>query len=351
MRPHRRAPYLLPLLALTAAPLALAGEPVAVVGSATFAPLARQVALRASASPEGGDYRIEAGGTVAGIQAFCAGEGPGYPDILNASRRMRDAEVDACTAHGVTAIVEVKVGYDGVTLLSAGPERLNLGVRDLYLALADQVPDPGGAEQLFANPYRTWREVNPALPDTPIRVLASAAATGTRDSLAELALEAGCAQVDAARRTIGRSRHRMAELCRPLRQDGPWHELPGGAGELTQALRADPEAIGVTGWHAVADSRAGLKTLAVEGTPSSPLAIATGAYPLSRPLFVYFKKGRLEAVPAIQSYVTEVTSDSAWGGDGYLAGAGLVPMMQEERQQYSYIAGHSVEPVCPPFCR
>jgi len=351
MPPHRRSPFLLPLLALAAAPLALAGEPVTVVGSATFAPLARQVALRASASPEGGDYRIEAGGTVAGIQAFCAGDGPGYPDILNASRRMRDAEVDACTAHGVTAIVEVKVGYDGVTLLSAGPERLNLGVRDLYLALARQVPDPGGAEELIANPYRTWREVNPALPDTPIRVLASAAASGTRDSLAELALEAGCAQVDAARRTIGRSRHRMAELCRPLRDDGPWHELPGGAGELTQALRADPQAIGVTGWHAVADSRVGLKTLAVEGTPPSPLAIATGAYPLSRPLFVYFKKGRLEAVPAIQGYVTEVTSDSAWGGDGYLAGAGLVPMMQEERQQYSYIAGHSVEPVCPPFCR
>jgi phosphate transport system substrate-binding protein len=350
MIPRRHSPYVLPLLALVAAPLAPAAEPVGVVGSATFFPLAEQVARRASASPEGGDYRIEARGTVAGIQTFCAGDGPGYPDILNASRRMRDAEVDACTAHGVTAIVEVKVGYDGVTLLSAGPERLNLGVRDLYLALARQVPDPGGTDQLVANPYRTWREVNPALPDTPIRVLASAAASGTRDSLAELALEAGCAQVDGARRTIGRSRHRMAELCRPLREDGPWHELPGGAGELTGALRADPEAVGVTGWHAVADSRTGLKTLAVEGTPPSPLAIATGSYPLSRPLFVYFKKSRLESLPAIQGYVNEVTSDAAWGQGGYLTNAGLVPMMLDERQQYSYIAGHSVEPICPPFC-
>ena len=140
----------------------------------------------------------------------------------------------------------------------------------------------------------------------------------------------------------------MAELCRPLREDGPWRELPGSASDLTEALRADPDAIGVTGWHAVADSRVGLKTLAVEGTPPSPLAIATGVYPLSRPLFVYFKKSRLESLPAIQGYVNEVTSDSAWGEGGYLTNAGLVPMMLDERQQYSYIAGHSVEPVCPP---
>ena len=166
MTQRRKSRYLLSLLALVAAPPSLAGEPVAVVGSATFSPLAQQVARRASLSPDGGDYRIEANGTVAGIQAFCAGDGPGYPDILNASRRMRDAEVDTCTAHGVTAIVEVKVGYDGVTLLSAAPERLSLGVRDLYLALARQVPDPSGADKLVANPYRTWREVNPNLPDT-----------------------------------------------------------------------------------------------------------------------------------------------------------------------------------------
>jgi len=351
MTQRRKSRYILSLLAFVAAPQSLAGEPVAVVGSATFSPLAQQVARRASLSPDGGDYRIEANGTVAGIQAFCAGDGPGYPDILNASRRMRDAEVDTCTAHGVTAIVEVKVGYDGVTLLSGAPERINLGVRDLYLALAREVPDPGGADQLVANPYRTWREVNSNLPDTPIRVLGSATASGTRDSLAELALEAGCAQVDGARHLVGRSRHRMAELCRPLREDGPWRELPGSANDLTEALRADPDAVGVTGWHAVADSRSGLKTVAVEGTPPSPLAIATGVYPLSRPLFVYFKKGRLESLPAIQGYVNEVTSDAAWGESGYLTDAGLVPMMLDERQQYSYIAGHSVEPVCPPFCR
>lgn len=104
MTARRQSRYVLPLLALVAAPLCLAGEPVAVVGSATFSPLAQQVARRASLSPDGGDYRIEANGTIAGIQAFCAGDGPGYPDILHASRRMRDAEVDTCTAHGVTAI-------------------------------------------------------------------------------------------------------------------------------------------------------------------------------------------------------------------------------------------------------
>jgi phosphate transport system substrate-binding protein len=143
----------------------------------------------------------------------------------------------------------------------------------------------------------------------------------------------------------------MAELCRPLREDGAWRELPGGDADLAQALRADPKAVAVTGWHALAGKQAGLKTLAVEGVPPSPLAIATGVYALTRPIYVYFKKTNLESLPAVQRYVAEVTSDSAWGEGGYLTAAGMVPMMVDERQKYGYIAEHWVEPACPPFCR
>jgi len=342
----------LPLLALVAAPLAAAELPVQVAGSVTFQPLAQEVARRASLSPAGADYSLNPKGTLAGISAFCGGSGPAFPEILNASRRMREAEVAECKAQGVEAIVEVKIGYDGVALAAAatGP-KLALGVRDLYLALARQVPDPKGGDRLVPNPYRSWREVNADLPDTPIRVIASAAATGTRDSFAELGLEAGCAQSDVVRRITGRNRHRMAELCRPLREDGVWRELPGTAADLAQALGEDPQAVGVTGWHALSVQRPALKGLAVEGVPPSPLAIASGAYALTRPVFVYFKKDNLDSLPAIQRYVAEVTSDAAWGEDGYLTAAGLVPMTLDERQKYGYIAEHWVEPACPPFCR
>lgn len=340
------------MLTLAAVPLAVADSPVEVAGSATFHPLAQEVARRASVSPDGGDYRLQPTGTLAGIGAFCGGDGPGFPEIVNASRRMRDAEVADCTAHGVDGIVEVKVGYDGVTLATVAPGQFRaLGVRDLYLSLARQVPDPEGGDRLVPNPYRTWQEVNPELPGTPIRVIGSATATGTRDSLAELGLEAGCAQVEAVRRITGRNRHRMAELCRPLREDGAWRELPGTGADLVQALRADPQAVAVTGWHTLTGNRTGLKALAVEGVPPSPLAIATGVYALTRPIYVYFKKTNLESLPAIQRYVAEVTSDSAWGEGGYLTAAGLVPMTLDERQKYGYIAEHWVEPACPPFCR
>jgi phosphate transport system substrate-binding protein len=367
MSRHRAMRNLLSVLALAAAPLALAETQIEVAGSATFHPLAQEVARRASASPDGGEYLVRPTGTLAGIAAFCGGDGPGFPEIVNTSRRMRDAEAAACKDHGVDGIVEVKVGYDGVALAvrddrpaegtGAAPgqagtvPRMSLGVRDLYLALARRVPEPKGGDRLVANPYRTWREINPDLPDAPIRVIGSAAATGTRETLAELGLEAGCAQIDAVRRIAGRNRHRMAELCRPLREDGAWRELPGTDADLAQALRADPQAIAVTGWHSLTSSRAGLRTLAVEGVPPSPLAIATGVYALTRPLYVYFKKTNLESLPAVQRYVAEVTSDDAWGEHGYLTAAGLVPMMLEERQKYGYIAEHWVEPACPPFCR
>jgi phosphate transport system substrate-binding protein len=143
----------------------------------------------------------------------------------------------------------------------------------------------------------------------------------------------------------------MAEVCRSLRTDGVWREVPGSDAQLAEALSRDPQAVAVTGWHTLSGKGSGLKALAIEGVPPSPLAIASGVYPLTRSLYVYFKKGNLEALPAIQRYVAELTSDSAWGEGGYLAAAGLVPMMADERQKYGYIAEHWVEPACPPFCR
>lgn len=356
MSRHLATRCILPILAMAAAPWAVADATVEVAGSATFYPLAQEVARRASASPDGGDYHLNPTGTLAGIAALCAGDGPGFPEIVNATRRMREAEVADCTAHGVDGLVEVKVGYDAVALAMVAPGAgaapvMALGVRDLYLALARRVPDPQGSDRLVSNPYRTWHEVNPELPDTPILVIGSATATGARDTLAEFGLEAGCAQIEAVRRITGRNRHRMAELCRPLREDGAWLELSGGDADLAQALRADPKAVAVTGWHALTGNRAGLKTLAVEGVPPSPLAIATGVYALTRPIYVYFKTTNLESLPAVQRYVAEVTSDSAWGEGGYLTAAGMVPMMVDERQKYGYIAEHRVEPACPPFCR
>jgi phosphate transport system substrate-binding protein len=330
---------------------AMAGDRVGVVGSSTLYPLAKAVAEKASESPEGNDYRIRATGTVAGISKFCAGAGPKYPDILNASRRMRAPEMETCRQSGVNAVVEVKVGYDGISLaLSSQGKDFALTARDIYLALAARVPDPSGASRLVPNPYNKWSQVNPSLPDEAIRVLGPPKSSGTRDAFAELAMEAGCGQFKVVRDMTKRDRDRFASVCDSIRTDGAFREAGENDDVIVSELLRDPKLIGIFGFHFLESNKPNLKAATIEGVSPSLQSIADGTYPLARPLFVYFKKANLDRVPGIWRYVQEFTSENAWSEKGYLKKDGLCPMLLEERQKYAYIAENLVDPGCPPFC-
>jgi phosphate transport system substrate-binding protein len=330
---------------------ATARDQVSVVGSSILHALSEAVAIHASKSPDGRDFRIEDTGTLPGIDLFCAGNGLEHPDILIASRRMLSMDVDACRTNGVTEMVEVKIGYDGITLAqSVAAPAMDVSTPDLYLALAAQVPDPSGSGALVPNPYRSWHEVDPRLPDRPIRVLGPPATSGTRDAFGELAMEAGCGLFNEVRQAAGRDRKQLARICRNIRKDGVYQETGDDDSALAKALTDDPSLIGIFGYSVLQSGAGRLRAIAVDGEIPTRETVASGSYPLGRGLFVYYKRANLERLPAIGGYVDELTSEEAWSESGYLQKAGLVPMTLDERRKYAFIADHHVDPVCPPFC-
>src|SRR4029453_3757635 len=186
---------------LAVAGLALAGtaqaqssrDYISIVGSSTVYPFTTAVAEQFG---RGGEFKTPKGestGTGGGIKLFCNGVGVQHPDIANASRRIKQTEVDTCAKNGVKDIVEVKVGYDGIVLAhSKKGHQLNIPPKDVLLAPAKQVPDPANPTSLIANPNKTWKQVNSSLPDEKIEVLGPPPTSGTRDAFAELIMENGC---------------------------------------------------------------------------------------------------------------------------------------------------------------
>src|SRR5215203_4140910 len=153
------------------------------VGSSTVYPFAKAVAERvARANPALGTPVIESTGTGAGMKLFCAGVGERFPDVENASRRMKASEAKLCAANGVKEVTEIQIGLDGVTFATAKNSPLaGLTQRDIYMALAKT---PFGKP----NRTRTWKDVNGKLPAIPIRVYGPPTTSGTRDALVELIL-------------------------------------------------------------------------------------------------------------------------------------------------------------------
>ncbi len=170
---------------------------ISIVGSSTVYPFATVVAEKLGKSTKFKTPKIESTGSGGGMKLFCTGVGVQHPDVTNASRRIKKSEFDQCQNNGVKGIIEVKIGYDGIAIAnSRKARRMELSGKDIFLALAKQVPDPKGGEKLVKNPYKTWKDVNPALPANKIEVLGPPPTSGTRDAFAELAMEGGCKKID-----------------------------------------------------------------------------------------------------------------------------------------------------------
>ena len=232
---------------------------IEVVGSSTVYPFSTVVAETFGKKTKFKTPKIEATGSGGGMKLFCAGNGINTPDITNSSRRIKKSEVDNCHANGVDSITEVHIGFDGITIANArsGPE-FNLTRRDLFLALAKDVPGEKEGE-LISNPYITWKQVNPDLPDIKIEVLGPPPTSGTRDAFAELALEGGCKTYDwiadikkaasAAKKADEASdlKHKYKEICHTVREDGIYIEAGENDNLIVQKLEKNPQALGVFG--------------------------------------------------------------------------------------------------------
>ncbi|MBU1234421.1 MAG: PstS family phosphate ABC transporter substrate-binding protein [Proteobacteria bacterium] len=309
---------------------------ISIVGSSTVYPFATTVAEQFGKTSKFKTPKIESTGSGGGMKLFCAGSDIDTPDITNASRRIKFSEYEKCQKNGVNEIVEVKIGYDGIVLAnSKAAPQMTLSKKDIFFALAKEVPDPQGGEKLIANPYTTWKEVNPSLPDTKIEVLGPPPTSGTRDAFVELAMEGGCSKVDWIKALKETDKKYYKSVCHTVREDGAYVEAGENDNLIVQKLEANPKALGIFGFSFLDQNGDKIQGSVVEGELPTFENIAAGKYPVSRPLYFYVKKSHVGVVPGMTEFLGEFINDKAWGEEGYLSDKGLIPMPAEERKQFA----------------
>jgi len=319
-----------------AAETVAARDYISIVGSSTVYPFSTTVAEQFGKTTKFKTPKVESTGSGGGLKLFCAGIGVSHPDITNASRRIKKSEYDMCRENGVNEIIEVKIGYDGIVIANAkSAERMKLSRKDIFLALAKNVPDPAGGEKLVSNPYKTWKDVNSSLPDIKIEVLGPPPTSGTRDAFVELAMEGGCKEFEWIKAMKKSDKNRYKETCHTVREDGSYIEAGENDNLIVQKLEANPDALGIFGFSFLDQNTDKVQGSLVDGQEPSFEAIAEGLYPVSRPLYFYVKKAHIGTIPGINEYLAEFASDKAWGEEGYLADKGLIPMPEEERNTFS----------------
>jgi phosphate transport system substrate-binding protein len=326
----KRYIYLLAAVsALSLAGAAEARDQIRIVGSSTVYPFTTAVAENFGKSTGQKTPIVESTGTGGGMKLFCAGVGVDHPDITNASRRIKKGELETCHQNGVTDIVELNIGYDGLTLAqskSAKPLQLSLG--QIYLALAKEVPGPDG--KLIPNPNMQWSDIDPSLPAVKIEVLGPPPTSGTRDSLHELFMEKGAEQVEAMKALKEADAKAYEKAWKTLREDGAYVEAGENDNVIVQKLEANPNAVGIFGYSFLEENTSRLQGVPLDGVAPTFENIASGDYKGGRPLFVYFKKQHVGVVPGIQEFAEEYISPQALGEDGYLAAKGLVPLPADQ---------------------
>ena len=321
--------------ALIAAGLMTAGaaqarDQIRVVGSSTVYPFTTAVA-EAFGKTGNKTPVVESTGTGGGMKLFCAGVGAEHPDVTNASRRMKKGEYEQCQKNGVKDVVEINIGFDGLTVAQskAGPAiKLTLG--QLFLALAKEVPGQDG--KLVANPYKNWSDIDKALPNVKIEVLGPPPTSGTRDSLHELFMEKGAEQVPAIAALKKSDAKAFEKAWKTLREDGAYVEAGENDNVIVAKLESNKNAFGVFGYSFLEENLAKLRGVALDGVAPEFEEITSGKYKGARRMYVYVKKQHVGTIPGLDKFAAEYVSTKAIGEDGYLAKKGLVTLPKAEAE-------------------
>ncbi len=331
------------LVALTALPALAARDQIRIVGSSTVYPFTTAAAEQFGKATGMKTPVVESTGTGGGMKLFCAGVGEDTPDFTNASRRIKMSEFEDCQKNGVTDVVEIKVGFDGLSIAqSKDAPDLALTKQQIFMALAKQVPDKDG--KLVDNPYKNWSDIDPSLPNEKIEVLGPPPTSGTRDSFMELVMEAGALKFPAMEELKKADAKAFEKVWKSMREDGAYVEAGENDNLIVQKLQANPTALGIFGFSFLEENGSTIKDVAVDGVKASYESIADGSYKVARPLFVYMKKQHIDVVPGMKEFVSEYVSDKALGEDGYLAEKGLVTLPGEQADQTRAVA-ESLEPL------
>ena len=332
---HKLALAVAATIALSGAAYAQsARDYISVVGSSTVYPFTTAVAEQFGKANAGFKTpKVESTGTGGGFKLFCGGVGVQHPDVSNASRAIKKSEIETCAKNGVTEIVEINIGFDGIVVASSKKNKpMPLTIKDIWLALAKEVPDPATGK-LVANNFKTWKDINAALPANKIEVLGPPPTSGTRDAFVELVMDKGCKEFDAVKELEKSDEKKAKTVCQTVREDGTFIEAGENDNLIVNKLVANPNALGIFGFSFLEENLDKIQGETINGVSPTFETIADGKYPVSRPLFIYVKKAHVGVIPGIKEFIAEFTSEKAVGDEGYLGKKGLIPLPDAKRKQ------------------
>lgn len=325
--------FLLTLINLAFLGTINARDQINIVGSSTVYPFSTVVAETFGNKTGIKVPKIESTGSGGGMKLFCKGLGTSHPDITNASRRIKKSEFNKCKENGID-VVEIKVGYDGIVIANSKKATLlNLTKRQIFLALAKQVPE-GNKEggNLVDNPNKKWSDIDPNLPNKKIEVLGPPPTSGTRDAFNELAIEGGCKTFPKLKAIKKQDKKKYKAICRAVREDGAFIEAGENDNLIVQKLVENENAFGVFGFSFLIENEDKIQGSTVDGMAPTMETIADKSYGVSRPLYFYVKLAHVDVIPGIREFLEEYTSEDSWGPGGYLEERGMIPMPENERE-------------------
>ncbi|ANF81486.1 phosphonate ABC transporter substrate-binding protein [Acinetobacter sp. NCu2D-2] len=318
-----------------------ARDTIQIAGSSTVLPYASIVAEEFGQNfPQFKTPVVGSGGTSGGLKQFCAGVGDNTIDIANASRKIKNTELDACKKAGVNQILEMKIGYDGIVFASnAKKAAYKLRPQHVYAALAAELPANG---KMVPNPYTRWNQIDKNLPNEAITLIIPASNHGTREVFQEKMVDAGC-ETYAAIKALDKDAQK--KVCSSFRKDGRVIEISGDYTETLARLKTSPHAVGVFGLGFYDQNRDKLRVATVNNVIPSEQTILNGAYPVSRPLYIYVKGEHLKSIKGLKEFSEYFLSKKVSGKGSKLDKAGLIALSDKDRAAIlaNFKAGKSVK--------
>ena len=292
--------------------VAVARDQIQIVGSSTVYPFSTLVAERFGSNGKFKTPVVESTGTGGGMKLFCKGIGASHPDVSNASRAIKSSERENCRKNGVTDIIEVSFGNDGIAFAhDASNKTINFTRKQLWAAMAEHGSKP-----------QKWSDIDKSLPDTKISILVPPPTSGTRDAWNDKVMKGGCPSA---------LKKKDKKACKIMREDGAVIEAGENDALIVKKLEANPELFGIFGFSYLENNSDKIKAATVEGVEISLESIQSYEYPIARPLFFYVKKAHMNVIPGLNEFLQSFTNEKAIGEEGYLVDAGLVPLDDKQR--------------------
>ncbi|MDQ3957495.1 MAG: substrate-binding domain-containing protein [Actinomycetota bacterium] len=286
---------------------------IVISGSSTIEPISTLVAQKFSAENPGVAISVDGPGTGDGFELFCKGE----TDISDASRPIEAEEAAACAKAGID-YVELKVGIDGITVLTS-PENSEVTCLDFYDLYALLGPESEGFES-WSDADDLAEEVgagNAPYPDMALDVTAPGEESGTYDSFAELVLE-----------DIAYEERGIEEDDAVVRPD---YQASANDNVILQGIEGSTSSLGWVGYAFYEQAGDTVAAIDIDGgdgcVAPTRETIGDGSYPIARELFVYVNSAKAGESPALAAFVDYYLSET---GLASVAEAGYVELPPEE---------------------